>query len=218
MIFENVPILFEKEDKEKIIKLIEDKIENAKEEFYKYIVTEKNIDIKYEIKETQKGYYCEASLLYGQELVRKYNNIDELFLDLNTIEADILLKNINNVVQKENDSYKYIIKCTLSNSFKIFENQYLLVKDFKNLNTELEIDLTGGFYFNCDYEVIEPKLVKEIKNIKELLEFCKEQNIKVPDTAIKGDSIIVGGENGLLIDNNLEPIDWMENIQEEDEL
>lgn len=218
MILENIPIIFSKKDKKRITKLIEDKIKNAKEEFYKYITTEKPVDIKYEIKKVPKGYYCEASLYYGKELVRKYDNIDELFLDLNSIEADIILKSINVVEPNNEDRYKYIIKCTLQNSKEKFENQYLLVKNPKELDTNFEIDLTGRFDFNCEYEVIDPIIVKEINNVRELLDFCKEQNIYIPEKLVREDSIVAGGEDGLLINDRLEPIDWLENIQEEDEL
>lgn len=218
MTYENIPLLFSKEEKAKYIKLMEDKIKNAKEEFYKYISTEKPIDIKYKTKETPKGYYFETSLFYGQELIKKYDNVDELFLDLNSIEADIILKSINIVEQDNEDRYKYIIKCTLQNNRDKYENQYLLVKNPKELDTNFEIDLTGRFDFNCEYEVIDPIIVKEISSVKELLDFCKEQNIYIPETLIREDSIIAGGENGLLINDRLEPIDWLENIQEEDEL
>ena len=215
MTFKNIPILFQKEEIKKFTKIIEDKIKDAKEEFYKYIITEKTIDIKYEIKKSENRYFCAGSLFYGGELIRKYNHIDELFLDLDSIKLDIISKNLN--VREDNiDKYEYIIKCTLQNNYEKFENQYLLVKDTKELDTNFEIDLTGNFYFNCDYEVINPKVVKKVNNISELIEFCERNKIEIPKTAIKGNSIIAGGEDGLLINDKLEPVDWLENIQEEE--
>lgn len=99
----NIPILFSKEEIPQIQEIVETKIEEAKKELYQYIRTNEEIDIKYEIKEAIRGYYCTGQLYYGDEIVRNYDNIDELFLDLDSLELNILLKQMNENSQA-NDS------------------------------------------------------------------------------------------------------------------
>lgn len=117
---------------------------------------------------------------------------------------------------KENEKYSYIFECTLESSSKTYEHQLLLVKDPNDLETNFEIDLTGGFDFNCDYSVINPKLVQIVNSKDELQEFCQKHNIYIPENCMRKDGIIASGPNGLLINNNLEAIDWLENLEEEE--
>lgn len=103
MEYRNIPILFSKEEIPQIQKNVKTKIEETKKELQLYIRTNKEIDIKYEIKEALNGYYCVGQLYYDNEMVRNYNNIDELFFDLDSLELNILLKQMNENNQ-ENES------------------------------------------------------------------------------------------------------------------
>lgn len=95
MEYRNIPILFSKGQIPQIQEIVETQIQEIKKELPIYIRTNKEIDIKYKIKETIKGYYCEGQLYYGNEMIRNYNDIDELFVDLNSLELNILLKQMN---------------------------------------------------------------------------------------------------------------------------
>lgn len=118
-------------------------------------------------------------------------------------------------LSSEKDKYKHIILCNLQGNNKEFEDQFLLVRDLDTLNSNFEIDLTGGFYFNCDYKVQYPVLVKTISTLKELLDFCSERNIQIPKDVIRKNGFVAGGENGMFINDNLEAIGWVEELGEE---
>lgn len=117
---------------------------------------------------------------------------------------------------KEKEKYSYIFECTLESSSKSYEHQFLLVKEPNDLRTNFEVDLTGGFEFNCEYNVINPKLVLIVNSKDELQEFCQKHNIDIPEYCIREDGLVASGPDGLLINNNLEAIDWLENIEEEE--
>lgn len=127
------------------------------------------------------------------------------------------IEEYSHYLNNEIERYRYVFECTLEISSKKYEHQYLLVKEPNDLETNMEIDLTGGFAFNCDYKVTNPMLVQIVNTIKELEEFCQAHNIKIPKECITRDGIIASGPNGLLINNNLESIDWIENIEEDEE-
>lgn len=118
----------------------------------------------------------------------------------------------------EKDKYKYIILCDLQGNNNEFKNQFLLVRDFDTLNSNFEIDLTGSFCFNCDYKVQYPVLVKTISTMKELEDFCTERNIEIPKDVIRKNGFVVGGKEGLFIDENLETVGWIEELGEIEEL
>lgn len=121
-------------------------------------------------------------------------------------------------LSSEKDKYKHIILCNLQGNNKEFENQFLLVRDLETLNSNFEIDLTGGFYFNCDYKVQYPVLVKTISTVKELLDFCSERNIEIPKDVMRKNGFVAGGKEGLFIDENLEAVGWTEELGTIEEL
>lgn len=123
----------------------------------------------------------------------------------------------NFYLNPERDRYGYIFECTLKSNNKKYEQQYLLVKGPNDLNSELAIDLKGDLYFNCEYEVLNSRLIKTVENMQDLINFCDEYNIRLPKECVKKDGIIAGGPNGLYINNQLEPVDWLENLEKEDE-
>lgn len=131
----------------------------------------------------------------------------------NIINQENGIEEFSYYLNKENERYSYIFECTLESSSKAYEHQFLLVKDPNDLETNFEIDLTGRFDFNCDYNVINPKLVQIVNSKNELQEFCEKHNINIPDECIRKDGLIA---NGLLINDNLEAIDWLENLEEEE--
>lgn len=101
MEYRNIPILFTKEEITQIREIVKTKIKEAKKDFCHYVRANEEIDIKYEIKECIKGYYCTGQLYYDNKIVRNYDNIDELFSDLNSLELNILLKQMNDTKQEE---------------------------------------------------------------------------------------------------------------------
>ena len=120
--------------------------------------------------------------------------------------------------ESKNDRYKYIIQCELQSNDKTYKNQYLLVRNLDAFNSNFEIDLTGDFCFNCDYKVQYPVVVKTISKMKELLEFCTERNINIPKEVVRKNGFVVGGKDGLFINENLEAVGWVEELGEIDEL
>lgn len=116
-------------------------------------------------------------------------------------------------LEQEKGFYRYIFECTLESNNKRFEHQYLLVKEPNDLNTNLEIDLTGGFQFNCDFEIINPKLIRVIENLQDLFSFCYEHKIYIPNDSLIFGGFVAGGGNGLFINGDLKPVDWIENIR-----
>ena len=82
-----------------------------------------------------------------------------------------------------------------------------------DLQTDFEIDLKGDFYFNCSCEIINPKLVQTISTIDELKQFCQIHNIEIPNEAIRKNGIVAGGEDGLVINNKLELLGWVEWVE-----
>lgn len=117
--------------------------------------------------------------------------------------------------------YKYLIECTLSNSIDTYKNQYLLVNDYKN-QSENDIDLKGNCCFNCDFKIVEPKLIKEIHSLDEVIEFCKTKKIDLEDNLDNNGNLIVGAEKNELICKDLNKydreIDLESEESEEDEL
>lgn len=95
MLHTNIPIIFSKKEIPTIRKEVEKNIKYGLQELKQYINTKEKIDIKYDIQEVQKGYICTGDLYFGNNLIKHYDYIDELFLDLYHMELEILLENRN---------------------------------------------------------------------------------------------------------------------------
>lgn len=96
MEYRNIPIVFDKEKIPEIKKIAETKIQQLKKELYIFLKTNEEIDIRYEIEEAARNqYYCTGQLFYGDKKIREYDNIDELFFELNTLELNVLLQQMN---------------------------------------------------------------------------------------------------------------------------
>lgn len=106
--------------------------------------------------------------------------------------------------------YNKIVKCNFE-SFKdneaIYGNVYLLTYD--GCSEELEIDLTSNLWFNTEYKAINKKVVMEVENINQVLDFLKEHNITISDYAKKDifdnekQLLYVGGSRDLVLDFDL---------------
>lgn len=106
--------------------------------------------------------------------------------------------------------YNKIVKCNFE-SFKdnevIYGNVYLLTYD--GCSEELEIDLTSNLWFNTEYRAINKKVVMEVENINQVLDFLKEHNITISDYAKKDifdnekQLLYVGGSRDLVLDFDL---------------
>lgn len=176
---------------------------------------------KYEVKiyETQEDYErgepfeldIYANLEEAKEELKKSVKFNHYFSG-NIINQYTGKEEYSYYLSSEKDKYKYIILCNLQGNNKEFENQFLLVRNLDTLNSNFEIDLTGGFYFNCDYKVQYPVLVRTISTMKELLDFCLERNIEIPKDVMKKNGFVAGGKEGLFIDENLEAVGWTEEL------
>lgn len=98
--------------------------------------------------------------------------------------------------------YDTIIKANLTSSYGNYENCYLLTGE--DVDNELEVELTGDLFFNCDYKKENVSVVKKIESLQDLLDFCKENNIDIPEENIGKDFLIVGGSSDLVIQKDLE--------------
>lgn len=99
----NIPIVFAKKDIPKIKEYLDKEIEKSLKEFKLYFNTKKEVNIKYEFQEVLRGYICVGDLYFGEEKVRHYDQIDEVFMDLNHMEMNIYLKNINKNNKQETE-------------------------------------------------------------------------------------------------------------------
>ena len=89
-IYNNIPLLIEKKEIEKIKQQLNEQIPMAIKEFNMYYKTNKEIRIEYDFIENLKGFSCEGRLYFGEKLIKKYDDIDLLFLDINNMILNIL--------------------------------------------------------------------------------------------------------------------------------
>jgi len=109
--------------------------------------------------------------------------------------------------------YNKIIECTMKSKYyknDIYPNSFLLIQDTDKLDSDMNIDLTGDFYFNTDFELYNVKVIKEINSLKELYEFCKDNNININKGLIHNNGILVGGSRDYFIFNDLVPYGWID--------
>lgn len=112
--------------------------------------------------------------------------------------------------------YKYIIQCDLSSTNSIYTNQYLLVEDV-NLPSDLDVDLIGNCCFNCDYEILAPKMVAKIYSLEEVKSFCKQNRIDIKNNIDKEGNLIIGGAKDQIIANDMNRYDREKEINLENE-
>lgn len=109
--------------------------------------------------------------------------------------------------------YNTIIRCVMiskNNENEKYPDSYLLIQDIDEPASDMDIDLKGDMCFNTDYLLDEVELIKEIKSLQELYEFCKEKNIEIDKDLIHEKGLLVGGGRDYFIFNNLIPYGWLE--------
>lgn len=90
-IYENISVLIEKKEISEIEKQLKKQIPELIKEFEIYYKTSEKIKIEYKFVENLKGFNCEGYLYYGNKLIKKYSDIDLLFLDINNMILKALL-------------------------------------------------------------------------------------------------------------------------------
>ena len=89
-IYNNIPLLIEKKEIETIKQQLNEQIPMIIKEFNTYYQTNEEIKIEYDFVENLKGFNCEGCLYLGNKLIKKYDDIDLLFLDINNMILNIL--------------------------------------------------------------------------------------------------------------------------------
>ncbi len=193
-----------------------DKLKAEEEHTYKICIYESKKDY-----EKGKQFECLDKFVDLEEAkkeLKKMVKLNNCFAGNITAE-ETGIERFSYYLEPKSERYTYIFQCTLSNSKDTYDNQFLLVKNPNELNTDFEIDLKGEFCFNCAFEVVKSKLIATINSMEDLREFCQNNDISIPKERIRENGFIAGGsiDEGLFINNNLEPIDWMENLEENEE-
>lgn len=110
--------------------------------------------------------------------------------------------------------YNQIIKCTLENSFQTYPDSYILLSTNNNLDSELNIDLKG-LCFNTDYEIKNITKICAIKNLNELYDFCRDNNIEIDKENITNSGLLVGANREYVILNDLQIDEKNRNFEED---
>ncbi len=109
--------------------------------------------------------------------------------------------------------YNKIIKCDLEgiSTVDYYENAFLLTGD--DVEPELEVDLIGALYFNTEFASYNRKEVAVVNSISELLDFCKEHAIKIPEECLANDGTLkVGGDRDYFLNKDLFALGWEEEL------
>lgn len=108
----------------------------------------------------------------------------------------------------DSEKYKIILHCTLDNGILTFEDSYVLIRNMNELDSELNIDIKGNFYYNTDFEIQDIKGIIHINNLDNLYKYCKYKDIQIDKKIITERGILVGAERDCILGNDLtlEPI------------
>ena len=114
--------------------------------------------------------------------------------------------------------YFQIYKCDLKTVDMVLKDCFLL--SGPEIEPNLEIDLTNGFFFNADYKVENRRLAGYTENLGELVEFCKERNINIPvectappkELVALGGKLQVGGERDYILNEKLVALGWSSDL------
>lgn len=114
--------------------------------------------------------------------------------------------------------YFQIHKCDLKDDKTVLKDCFLLTGP--EIEPNLEIDLTNGFFFNADYKVENRRLAGYTETLSELVEFCKEHDINVPVECIAppkelvalGGKLQVGGERDYVLNEKLVALGWSNDL------
>ncbi len=128
-------------------------------------------------------------------------------------------------IQNEKLQYRTVVKAKVQDIHDKEEGEvYLLCRQYNdNKLTEIEnigldIILDKSFFedliFLNDCEILEFEHIAEVNNITELKEICNKYKLTDIDKCMKDNNLDCAG---LLIDQNLEPIGWEEELELEEE-
>lgn len=114
--------------------------------------------------------------------------------------------------------YFQIHKCDLEDNKTVLKDCFLLTGP--EIEPNLEIDLTNGFFFNADYKVENRRLAGYTETFSELVEFCKEHNINIPAECVAlpkeliafGGKLQVGGERDYVLNEKLVALGWSNDL------
>lgn len=128
----------------------------------------------------------------------------------------ISLQDIENYKEKMNEKlkernfdkqdYKYIIKCDLSSDEAIYMNQYLLVQNV-NVPSDYDVDLVGDCCFNCDFEILDPKIVAKVYSLEDVKKFCEINKIEIEKNIDKEGNLIIGASKTQIISSDMNRYD-----------
>ena len=91
-------------------------------------------------------------------------------------------------------------------------NQYLLVEDVKT-PSDLDVDLVGDCCFNCDYEILDPKIVAKIYSLEGLKKFCELNKIDINKNIDKEGNLMIGASKDMIIASDMNRYDRERRIE-----
>lgn len=138
------------------------------------------------------------------------------FLENYFKSREVEISEINPIPEenKASNIYNKIIKCTLENSFQAYPDSYILLATDNNLDSELNIDLKG-LCFNTDYAIKDITKICAIKDLNELYDFCRNNNIEINKENITNSGLLVGANREYIISNDLQIDEKNKNLEEE---
>ena len=162
--------------------------------------------------------------LYYKDVVKHIEEMKKIYESFSEQEKPewINLKDIENYREKmnkkvkehnfEKQDYKYIVKCDLSSNDVVYMNQYLLVEDVKT-PSDLDVDLVGDCCFNCDYEILDPKIVAKIYSLEGLKKFCELNKIDINKNIDKEGNLMIGASKDMIIASDMNRYDRERRIE-----
>ena len=167
--------------------------------------------------------------LYYKDIDKHIEEMKKLYKSFSEQEKPewISLKDIDNYKQKMNEKlketnfkkqdYKYIIQCDLSSDETIYMNQYLLVENV-NVPSDYDVDLVGDCCFNCDFEILDPKIVAKVYSLEDVKKFCEINKIEINKNLDKEGNLIIGGSKDQIIANDMNRYDRERELERSNEI
>jgi len=167
--------------------------------------------------------------LYYKDIDKHIEEMKKLYKSFSEQEKPewISLEDIYNYKQKMNEKlketnfkkqdYKYIIQCDLSSDETIYMNQYLLVENV-NVPSDYDVDLVGDCCFNCDFEILDPKIVAKVYSLEGVKKFCEINKIEINKNLDKEGNLIIGGSKDQIIANDMNRYDRERELEKSNEI
>ena len=156
--------------------------------------------------------------LYYKDIDKHIEEMKKIYESFSNEEKPewMSLEDIDNYKQKMNEKlketnfkkqdYKYIIQCDLSSDEAIYINQFLLVENV-NVPSDYDVDLVGDCCFNCDFEILDPKIVAKVYSLEDVKKFCEINKIEINKNLDKEGNLIIGGSKDQIIANDMNRYD-----------